>query len=112
LGLGKKVTLGNEAVVRAASTPPIMVAPLAVRLIRGTGQTFTPPEANAGECGTCQDVRFVCALPLEFAETFCLENSHGALDTAASVVAVPDQSGRCPVVARFTRDVPNWIVKP
>jgi len=89
-----------------------MMARLAVRLIGGTGQAFAPREANAMECCTSRDVRFVCALPLEFAETLRLQNSDGSLDTAASVVAVPDHHGRCAVVVRLTRDVPNWIVKP
>jgi hypothetical protein len=55
---------------------------------------------------------FASALPLEFAETLRLQNPDGPLDAEASVVAVEYHNGRTAVAARFTRNVPNWIVKP
>jgi hypothetical protein len=120
----QEVTLGNEALVVAPPTPPTIVARLArffpqatpvrlpVRLFRGTGQTSSANEATVIEFGTPHEVLFASALPLEFAETFRLQNSDGSLDAEASVVAVQYHNGRTAFAARFTRDVPNWIVKP
>jgi hypothetical protein len=81
-------------------------------VIRGDGQALSPPEATVIEFGTPTEVLFASALPLEFAETLRLQNSDGSLDTEASVVAVQYHNGRTAVAARFTRNVPHWIVKP
>jgi hypothetical protein len=116
--------LGNGPLVVARPSPPSTVARLArffphatpVRLpvcvIRGQGLAATAPEATVIEFGTPQEVLFASALPLEFAETLRLQNSDGTLDAEASVVAVQYHHGRTAVAARFTRAVPNWIVKP
>ena len=69
-------------------------------------------ESTVIEFGTCREVLFACATPLEFADVLRLRNSDGSLDTEASVVAVQYQPGTTIVAARFLNAVPNWIVKP
>jgi hypothetical protein len=114
--------LGNQALVVARPTPPTAVARLArffpqatrvrlpVRVIRVAGETSAQPQATVIEFGTSHEVLFASALPLEFSETLRLQNSDGSLDAEASVVAVQHHNGRTAVAARFTQDVPNWIV--
>jgi hypothetical protein len=63
------------------------------------------------EFGTAREVLFACTMPLEFADVLRLRNSDGSLDTEASVVAVQYHPGTTVVAARFTKAVPNWIVK-
>jgi len=69
-------------------------------------------ESTVIEFGTCREVLFACATPLEFADVLRLRNSDGSLDTEASVVAVQYHPGTTIVAARFLHAVPNWIVKP
>ena len=69
-------------------------------------------ESTVIEFGTCREVLFACATPLEFADVLRLRNSDGSLDTEASVVAVQYHPGTTIVAARFSSAVPNWIVKP
>jgi hypothetical protein len=69
-------------------------------------------EATVIEFGTSREVLFASTLPLEFGDKLRVQNSDGTLDTEACVVALQYNSGRTAVAARFTRDVPNWIVKP
>ena len=69
-------------------------------------------ESTVIEFGTCREVLFACATPLEFADVLRLRNSDGSLDTQASVVAVQYHPGTTIVAARFLHAVPNWIVKP
>jgi hypothetical protein len=57
-------------------------------------------------------VLFSSTLPLEFADRLKVQNSDGTLDAEVSVVALQYTSGRTAVVARFTQEVSNWIVKP
>jgi hypothetical protein len=68
-------------------------------------------ESTVIEFGTCREVLFACATPLEFADVLHLRNSDGSLDTEASVVAVQYLPGATIVAARFLNAVPNWIVK-
>ena len=89
--------------------PQAMPLRLPVRLIRG-GRG--PEESTVIEFGTAREVLFASALTWEFAEKVRLQNSDGSLDAEASVVAVQYQQGRTAVAARFTHEVPNWIVKP
>jgi hypothetical protein len=89
-----RITLGNQARVRAGCTPPTTGARLARFL------------------ATPQPVLFASALPLGFAPTVRLKHSDGSLAAQALVVALQYHNGRTAVAARFTRDVPNWIVKP
>jgi hypothetical protein len=63
------------------------------------------------EFGTSQEVLFSSKLPLEFADILQLQNSDGTLNAQACVVAVQYNSGHTAVAARFTQQVPNWIVK-
>ena len=81
---------------------------LPVRLLREGG----PEESTVIEFGTAQEVLFASAVPWEFAEQLRLQNSDGSLNAEASVVAVQYHPGQTAVAARFTREVPNWIVKP
>jgi len=82
---------------------------LPVRLIRGKGTGLI--EDTVIEFGTPTEVLFASRLPLEFGDTVRLENSNGSLNVEALVVALQHHNGRTAVAARFTRDVPNWIVK-
>lgn len=68
-------------------------------------------ESTVIEFGTPREILFACNTPLEFADVLRLRNSDGSLDVEASVVAVQYHPGKTVVAARFTKDVPNWIVK-
>lgn len=68
-------------------------------------------ESTVIEYGTPREILFACTTPLEFADVLHLRNSDGSLDVEAAVVAVQYHPGETVVAARFTRDVPNWIVK-
>ncbi len=63
------------------------------------------------EFGTPREVLFSSNLPLEFADKLRLENSDGSLRAEVFVVALQYQQGKTAVAARFTHDVPNWVVK-
>lgn len=92
---------------------------------RGQGESNTHDNGNVGavdtlwrplqetviEFGTPQEVLFVVAQPLEFADHLLLESKDGALRAEASVVAVQYHPERTVVAARFLKPVPNWIVK-
>ena len=85
---------------------------IAVRLSRLSEQSCTFAESTIIEYGTSREVLFASTLPLEFADLIRIQNSDGTLDAQAFVVAVQYNSGRTAVAARFTEDVPNWIIKP
>ncbi len=69
-------------------------------------------ESTVIEFGTTREVLFASTLPLEFADKLRLQNSDGTLNAEACVVAVQYNPGqRAAVAARFTKAVPNWIVK-
>lgn len=82
-----------------------------VRITRCAGEGNTVAESTVIEFGTPRELLFASSLPLEFADKLRLQNSDGTLDAEACVVAVQYGSGRTAVAARFTRDVPNWIIK-
>jgi hypothetical protein len=82
-----------------------------VRLTRLAGQGNVFTESTVIEFGTTKEVLFASSEPLEFADRIRLQNSDGTLDAEACVVALQYGAGRTAVAARFTRDVPNWIVK-
>lgn len=63
------------------------------------------------EYGTPKEVLFASTLPLQFADILRLRNSDGSLDAEASVVALQYNGDRTAVAARFTQNVPNWILK-
>ena len=64
------------------------------------------------EYGTPREILFASRLPLQFADLLRVQNSDRSLDVEASVVALQYNGDRTAVAARFTRDVPNWILKP
>jgi hypothetical protein len=88
-----------------------------VRIPVQLARTLQPGEASnfsentVIEFGTPREVLFACNTPLEFADILRLRNSDGSLDVEVSVVAVQYHPGKTVVAARFTGDVPNWIVK-
>jgi hypothetical protein len=82
-----------------------------VRLTRVANGSKAVTESTVIEFGTPTEVLFASTLPLEFADTLRLRNADGSLDTEACVVAVQYNGGRTAVAARFTGEVPNWIVK-
>lgn len=114
----------QQAVGRARSRPDSPTARLAkffpeATPVRIPVQLSRPGNPEPGftentviEFGTPREVLFASTLPLEFADLLRLRNSDGTLDAEACVVAVQYNTGRTAVAARFTRQVPNWIVKP
>jgi hypothetical protein len=68
-------------------------------------------ESTVIEFGTPREVLFTCHAALEFADRLRLRTADGSLDIEASVVAVQYQPGHTVVAARFSKEVPNWIVK-
>ena len=75
------------------------------------GQKPDFSESTIIEFGTPREVLFACKTPLEFADMVKLRNSDGSFEEEARVVAVQYQPGNTLVAARFSREVPNWIVK-
>jgi hypothetical protein len=63
------------------------------------------------EYGTSQEVIFRSPAPLEFGERVRFLNADGSLDTEAEVLAVQISARESLVVARFTAEVANWIIK-
>jgi hypothetical protein len=82
-----------------------------VQLSRAGNPEQASSESTVIEFGTPREILFASALPLEFADMVRVRNSDGTLDAEACVVAVQYNAGRTAVAARFTRQVPNWIVK-
>jgi hypothetical protein len=82
-----------------------------VRLTRVGNASNTFSETTVIEYGTPHEVLFASTLPLEFADKLRLRNSDGSLDAEACVVALQYHGRHAAVAARFTREVPNWIVK-
>jgi hypothetical protein len=68
-------------------------------------------ETTVIEFGTTREVLFASRHVWEFAERLWLRAIDGALDVEASVVAVQYHPGQIAIAARFTGNVPNWIVK-
>ena len=80
-----------------------------VQLTRlGTDETS---ENTVIEYGTPREILFASKLSLQFADMLRVQNSDRSLDVEASVVALQYNGDRTAVAARFTRDVPNWILK-
>ena len=72
---------------------------------------WRPLQETVIEFGTAQEVFFLVAQPLEFADQVLLESKDGSLRVEASVVAIQYHPERAVVAARFLKPVPNWIVK-
>jgi hypothetical protein len=77
----------------------------------GPENPWRPLQETVIEFGTPQEVLFVVAQPLEFADHVLVESRDGSLRAEASVVAVQYHPERTVVAARFLKPVPNWIVK-
>jgi hypothetical protein len=63
------------------------------------------------EYGTPREVIFRCALPMEFGDRVRLTNKDGSLDAEAEVMAVQIGATETLIAARFTAEIPNWIIK-
>jgi hypothetical protein len=118
--------LGHQAVATGRAAPsastvaglarffpeatPVRIPVQLARTLEGSeSANFT--ESTIIEFGTPREVLFACNTPLEFADNLRLRNSDGSLDIEVSVVAVQYHPGKTIVAARFTGEVPNWIVK-
>jgi len=75
------------------------------------GFSWRPLQETIIEFATPQEVLFVLAQPLEFADLVLLESKDNSLRAEASIVAVQYHPERTVVAARFLKPVPNWIVK-
>lgn len=82
---------------------PVQVA----RLPFGSSQ----PMSTVLEYGTHREVIFRCALPMEFGDRVRLTNKDGSLDAEAEVMAVQIGATDILIAARFTAEIPNWIIK-
>jgi hypothetical protein len=91
--------------------PHAMPVRIPVQLTRVADGSGPISESTVIEYGTQCEVLFASRLPLEFADMLRVQNSDGTLNAQACVVAVQYNGGRTAVAARFTEDVPNWIVK-
>jgi hypothetical protein len=83
---------------------------IGVRVTPAGAESFG--ESTVIEFGTSREVLFALTQPLEFGDRIHLENSDSSLKAEATVVAVQYHNGRTALAARFTTEVPNWIVKP
>ena len=69
------------------------------------------PMSTVLEYGTPREVIFRCALPMEFGDRVRLTNKDGSLDAEAEVMAVQIGANETLIAARFTAEIPNWIIK-
>ncbi len=105
--MSQEVVLGSAVAQLAQFFPGAMAVRLPVTVsAQGT------PESTVIEFGTAHEVLFAAALPVEFGDRVRLVNSDGSLDAEAVVVGVHYRDGHKAVAARFTRVLPNWIIKP
>ncbi|MBV9144635.1 MAG: hypothetical protein JO065_01875 [Acidobacteria bacterium] len=63
------------------------------------------------EYGTSREVIFRCELPVEFGDRVKLTNKDKSLDAEAEITAVQIGQSETLVAARFTAEIPNWIIK-
>lgn len=89
-----------------------MRIPVQFARLHETGQPADFSENTVIEFGTPREVLFASKIPLDFADVLKLRNSDGSFEEEARVVAVQYHPENTLVAARFSRDVPNWIVKP
>ena len=82
---------------------PVQIARLGV----GSSQ----PMSTVLEYGTSREVIFRCPLPMEFGDRLRLTNKDGSLNAEAEVTAVQIGASETLVAARFTDEIPNWIIK-
>lgn len=67
--------------------------------------------ATVLEYGTSREVIFRCGIPMEFGDRVRLTNKDRSLDAEAEVTAVQIGGSEMLVAARFTAEIPNWIIK-
>lgn len=82
---------------------PVQIA----RLGFGSSQSIS----TVLEYGTSREVIFRCTLPMEFGDRLRLTNKDGSLNAEAEVTAVQIGASETLVAARFTNEIPNWIIK-
>jgi hypothetical protein len=104
--VSQDVEVGSAVAQLAQFFPGAMAIRLPV-----TVSAHQAPESTVIEFGTAHEVLFASALPVEFGDRVRLVNSDGSLDAEAVVVGVHYQDGHKAVAARFTRVLPNWIIK-
>jgi hypothetical protein len=63
------------------------------------------------EYGTSREVIFRCLVPMEFGDRVKLTNKDGSLNAEAEITAVQISASETLVAARFTAEIPNWIIK-
>jgi hypothetical protein len=91
---------------------PVRIPVQLARIQEAGGSSATAlSESTVIEFGTPREVLFACGAALEFADKVRLRTADGSLDIEASVVAAQYHSGQTIVAARFSKEVPNWIVK-
>lgn len=78
-----------------------------MRLPLGSSETL----ATVLEYGTSREVIFRCAQPMEFGDRVRVTNKDGSLNVEADVTAVQIGASETLVAARFTAEIPNWIIK-
>jgi hypothetical protein len=61
--------------------------------------------------GTAREVLFASTCRLEFGDRLRLQNADGSFDVEVQVVAVQYYENQTAVAARFSRQLPNWILK-
>lgn len=108
---GTAVAAESSTAKLARFFPTATPVRIPVRLSRIEGAHENKCEHTVIEYGTSQEVLFASKLRLEFADLLQLQNSDGTLNAQACVVAVQYNAGHTAVAARFTQQVPNWIVK-
>jgi hypothetical protein len=79
--------------------------------VKTSENPWRPLQETVIEFGTPQEILFVVAQPLEFADHVLVESRDGTFRAEASIVAVQYHPERTVVAARFLKPVPNWIVK-
>jgi hypothetical protein len=83
----------------------------AVNTLSVKGEKTQATENTVIEFGTENEVLFASTLGLEFEDKIHVQSGDGSLDIEAAVVAVQMNKGQLAVAARFTKTIPNWIIK-
>ena len=102
---------GNSELERLAQFFPdgtrVKMPVQVMRLPLGSSEAM----ATVLEYGTSREVIFRCEVPMEFGERVRLTNKDRSLDAEAEVTAVQIGASETLVAARFTAEIPNWIIK-
>ena len=110
-GLEAKNSSGSGELERLAQFFPdgtrVKVPVQVVVLPQGSSEAMS----TVLEYGTSREVIFRCLLPVEFGDRLRLTNKDKSLDAEAEVAAVQIGASETLVAARFTAEIPNWIIK-